>query len=327
MTTLVTGATGFVGSRLVARLIHDGHEVRILRRSHSNLDLLGTAAGHVQHAIGDVSDRDSLERAFEGISHVYHVAASISESTRKSALSDLFETNVKGTFNVVNAALHAGVKKFVHTSSMAAFGRGFDNDNLISETADWQASTSNSKYAESKHLSELEVYRGIGEGLNAVLVNPSLIFGNGRKNENTQQIVESVRKRSLPAVPSGGTNVVDVEDVVEGHVRAMEIGNTGERYFLGAENLTWKQIIHTIASALSVEPPTRVVSERTANVLAALNEVVALIPGVRPLLTRERATYVSNIYRYDNTKAITELGIHFRPFAETMRNIAASIRS
>jgi dihydroflavonol-4-reductase len=149
-----------------------------------------------------------------------------------------------------------------------------------------------------------------------------LIFGVGRKTENTRRIIEAVRRRSLPAIPSGGTNVVDVEDVVEGHLRAMARGVIGERYFLGSENLSWKEIIHIIAHAFSVKPPKRILSARAAHLIAVVSEATAILPGVSPLITRERARYTSSTYRYENCKAKEQLGLSFRPFSETMRRVA-----
>ena len=123
--------------------------------------------------------------------------------------------------NVVNAALARGVERLVHTSSVAAFGRTENAEHVIDETSEWQRSRLNTEYARSKYLAEREVHRGVAEGLDAVMVNPALVFGVGRPGENTRQIAERVRDRKLPAVPSGGTNVVDVRDVADGHVRAM----------------------------------------------------------------------------------------------------------
>ncbi len=324
MTTLVTGATGFVGSKLVARLVESGKSVRILRRQSSSLDLLGSYGPRVEHVIGDITDRASLDVAFKDVSFVYHVAASVGDDPRTTKQA-LLNANVRGTAQVVDAAVHASVTRLIHTSSMAAFGRGFENNDPIDESADWEASSANSDYAESKHLAELEIHRGIAEGLNAVIVNPSLIFGVGRESENTRRIIESVRRKGVPAIPSGSTNVVDVEDVVEGHMRAMEDGVLGDRYFLGSENLSWKEIIVTIANAFNVEPPKRVVSARMAHALAIVSELAAKLPGVSPLLTRERARYTSSTYRYNNQKSRRDLGIAFRPFSETMRRIASTL--
>ncbi|HYE58415.1 MAG TPA: NAD-dependent epimerase/dehydratase family protein, partial [Rhodothermales bacterium] len=214
----------------------------------------------------------------------------------------------------------------VHTSSMAAFGRPADTSVVLDETAEWSPSRLNGPYAESKHRAELEVHRGIAEGLDAVIVNPSLVFGVGRAGENTVRIVELVRDRRLPVAPTGGTNVVDVRDVAEGHVRAMARGHTGERYFLGSQNLPWTEILGLLAGAFGVPPPRRTVGPRVANLLGLLMEARGKLTGRRPSLTRERARQTSAFYRYRNDKAIRELGMTFRPFRETAQMLAEAFR-
>jgi dihydroflavonol-4-reductase len=193
----------------------------------------------------------------------------------------------------------------------------------LDETAEWVESSRTTEYARSKYEGELEVYRGIAEGLDAVVLNPSLVFGTGREKENTMQIIRAVRDRRLPAVPVGGTNVVDVEDVVDGHLRALSHGATGERYILGSENLSWRAIIDAIAEAFGVRTQPRTVSPRVALALASAFDLAALLPGVRPLITRESARQTAATYVYDNTRGRTELGCSFRPFAETLRRMAA----
>jgi len=322
--TLVTGATGFLGSELVRQLVERGEDVRILRREKSGLDLLADVVDRVEHAIGDVTDSDSLMAALEGVRLVYHTAGLVRFES-KSGEEQLRQVNVQGTANVVNAALRTGVERLVHTSSMAAFGRPEVPSGMIDETADWQGSSVNSVYARSKYEGELEVHRGIAEGLDAVIVNPALIFGVGRRGDNTMQIVEKVRDRKLPAIPPGGTNVVDVIDVAAGHIRAMEAGTVGERYFLGNENLSWSEIIGTLAGAFGVEPPRFKVGPRMALAIARVSEAVSAITRMRPLITMETARTASKFYRYSNRKAVGELGCSFRPFRETAERLAKEL--
>lgn len=323
MKTLVTGATGFVGSVLVRRLVGAGQAVRILRRASSSLDLLGDVAERVEHVVGDVTAPETLPAAFDGITHVYHTAASL--GLGRGARAQLWRVNVEGTAHVVDAARAAGVARLVHTSSMAAFGRPDDQTVVIDETTPWQAARANSEYARSKHAAELEVHRAIAEGLDAVLVNPSLIFGVGRPGENTRRLAEAVRDGKVPAVPTGGTNVVDVEDVAEGHLRAMEHGQTGARYFLGSENLAWHEIFGTLADAFGTRPPHRTLPPRAALAFGTAAEVFAALTRTPPRFTREMARQTARFYRYDNTRAIEELGCTFRPFRETARRIAETL--
>lgn len=326
MKVLVTGATGFVGSEVVRQLVSQGADVRILRRAASSLDLLGDVAHRLEQVIGDVAQAETVWKAMDGVTHVYHMAAHIGfggESERE----ELYRINVEGTKNVVDAAKDAGVKRLVYTSSMAAFGRPERVPDVLNETAVWSESRFNTLYAHSKHLGELEVQRGVAEGLDAVIVNPAQIFGVGRKGENTQKIVEEVRDQKLPGMPAGGTNVVDVRDVAAGHILAMERGRTGQRYFLGSENISWRDIIVTLAKAFDVEPPRFVVPPTLAMVLAYAFVTLSKVTGGRPLLTPETARSSSRFYRYSNRRAVEELGCSFRPFGETAQHIANALRS
>ena len=324
MKTLVTGATGFIGSTLTHHLLARGAAVRILRRATSKLDLLGEAAQQVEHVLGDVTDPESLREAMAGVQHVYHTAAYVTLGGRRDRAL-LHRVNAYGTACVVDAALTAGVARLVHTSSIAALGRPEGHHTPIDETTAWHSSPLNTPYAVSKHEAELEIHRGIAEGLDAVMVNPSLVFGVGRAGENTHQIAERIRDGKLGAVPTGGTNVVDVEDVAAGHVRAMAYGQTGARYILGSENLRWRAIVETLAEALGVAPPRRSLKPGLALALATASEAAAFVTRTRPLLTRTMARNVSQVYTFSNRKALDELGCTFRPFEATAKRIAQAI--
>lgn len=324
MKTLVTGATGLLGATLTRQLVDAGADVRILHRSTSSFDLLGAAADAVERTVGDLTDARSLYRAMQGVQHVYHTAALIDGA----ALPDtIYRVNVGGTANVVNAALEAGVRRLVHTSSIAALGHPDDatKEVVIDETSPWRPPTRGAAYARSKYESELEVQRGIAEGLDAVIVNPSFIFGVGRAGANTRRIVDAVRSGWLPGVPAGGTNVVDVKDVAAGLRRAMAHGRTGERYILGSENRSWQAIMATLADAFDVAPPTRTIPSGLLTAAGWIAETAARLTGTTPRFTRSLARSASRTRRYDNTKAVTELGCTFRPFTETARRIARAL--
>ncbi len=322
MKTLVTGATGLIGSAIVRMLVARGEDVRILRREQSPLGLLGENTERVEHVVGDVTDHFTLEEAVEGVDHVYHVAALIGT---KRDFDRMLRINVGGTAAIVDAALESGVRRLVHTSSIAALGRSEHPSGVIDETAVWQESRANSAYAVSKHLSDLEVYRGIAEGLDAVMVNPSLVFGVGRAGQNTRLVIDRIRSRAIPGIPVGGNNVVDVLDVADGHLRAMERGRTGERYILGSENLMWKEIMETIADVFGVAPPRFRLHPSIATTVAAIVETLAFVFRFRPLITFENVRQAARVYRYSNEKAVRELGCTFRPFRETVERIAAAL--
>lgn len=320
---LVTGATGFLGSHLVRLLASGDVSVRALARRPERVGGLGKLKG-VEIFEGDILDPDAVEAAVTGVDEVYHCAAFVGFGG-KAEVPRMMEVNVSGTATVLDAARRAGVRRVVHTSSIAALGRSADTPGCLDERAVWTESPLNTAYARSKHLAELEVHRAIAEGLDAVMVNPSLIMGPGRSGENTTLIAERVRDGKVPAIPSGATNVVDVEDAALGHIAAMEHGVTGERYILAGDNLPWDTIIRTLAEGFGVNPPKRRVSMRTAWLLGAVSEAIGTIIQRPPLMTRETARVSGHQSRYENQRARTELGLTFRPFEETATRLVAAL--
>jgi dihydroflavonol-4-reductase len=321
-TTLVTGATGLLGSVLVRRLVAAGEGVRILRRPASRLDLLGKAARAVDHAVGDLADARSVRRAMRGVARVHHVAARVGRGASANALR---ATNVEGTANVVNAALSAGVGRLVHVSSIAALGHPLDPREMIDEATPWREGAARGAYARSKRDAELEVHRGIAEGLDAVIVNPGVLFGVGRAGENTRRFVDAVRRGWLPGLPPGGSGVVDAEDVAAALCRAMAEGETGQRYVLVSENLTWHAMAAALARAFGVRPPTRTLPPWLLRGVAAVSEAAAFVTRRRPWLARAEAEALVTAYRYDAARARAHLGCTFRPFAATARRLAEQI--
>ncbi|MDT0632084.1 SDR family NAD(P)-dependent oxidoreductase [Rubrivirga litoralis] len=322
---LVTGATGFVGSALVRALVAGGAAVRVLRRPTSRLDLLGGAAREVQHALGDVTDPASVRDAMDGVDLVYHVAAVVAFGP--AARRALRAVNVRGTAHVVDAALDAGVGRLVHTSSIAALGRPEHAGGAIDETAVWTPSRQNTAYAASKRDAELEVLRAVAEGLDATTINPALVFGPGaRPDEGTGRLVARVAAGRLPLAPPGGTAVVDVADVVAGLRAAAERGGTGERYVLASENLSWTAILGTLAAALGAAPPRATVPPALLRLAGALGSLGGAVTRSEPPLTQATARTAAETHRYANGKAVRELGVTFRPFAETAARIAEASR-
>lgn len=324
-TILVTGATGFIGSVLTGQLVDAGTNVRIFRRETSSLDLLGGVANRVEHAVGDLAYARSLYDAMQGVDRVYHVAAKVSFNPRDREV--VWRVNANGTANVVNAALEADIDRLVHTSSADVFGLPAEPAGVIDESTRWEGGSHRSAYARSKRRAELEVHRGIAEGLDAVIVNPSLVFGVGRPNTNTRRIVDPVRSGWLLAVPTGCKNVVDVRDVAAGLRSAMARGETGRRYFLGGENLSWLEIAETLAEAFEVAPPRCKVPPALLTAGAAVAEGIAVLTRTRPVLTRSMIQAATRTYRYDNSRARRELDCTFRSFEETARHIAKALSS
>src|SRR5690606_25766134 len=218
-----------------------------------------------------------------------------------------------------------GVERLVHVSSVAALGRTLHPRGVLDETAEWTDSRANTAYAVSKHEAEREVHRAIAEGLDAVLVNPSLLFGPGRPGENTMEIAEKLCRGTIPAYPAGGNGVVDVADAAEGAIRAMARGRTGERYILSGHNLRWTEILDALAEALGVAPPRFTLPPGPAMAFAVASEMLSALTRTRPLITRETARTASAVHRYSNRKAVEELGCTFRPFRETAARVAAAL--
>ncbi len=311
-----------LGSALVKLLVANGaHDVRILRRSSSRLDLLGTVSDSIEHIEGDVLEPLSLLEAVAGIDAVFHLAAVVGFGEKGK--DDPYAANYVGTANVVNAMLRAGSGRLVHTSSIAALGRRENQKEPVTESSEWARSRFNSQYALSKYRAELEVRRGIAEGLDAVIVNPSLIFGEGRPDENTSMVIDRVRKGRVPGIPVGGTNVVDVFDVARGHVLALQAGITGERYILGGQNLYWRDIFRMIADELGVPLTSRVLNPQWFIPLSYVVQAGSRALFQKPVITPETARITSRFYRYDITKAKRELGYEHIPFQETIARLVA----
>ncbi len=321
---LVTGATGFVGAALTRRLAQEGVPVRVFRRRGSRLDLLGAAAQQVEHAFGDITDPIALREAMQGVAYAYHVAGNIGFGSSR-VRNRLMSVNVDGTAAVVNAALDQGVRRLVHVSSVAALGRATRPDGALDEQAEWLRSRSSSAYGYSKYLAEMEVRRGVAEGLDAVMVNPSLIFGLGRKGENTRRMVDEIRRKRMRLYPVGATSVVDVLDVVDGMVRAMQYGEAGERFVLAAHNLSWREIFRQLAEACGAPPPAIPLPPSVALVAACFSEAAAFLTRTEPLLPIAHAHFMSAEHRYDNARAREKLGWRPRPFAETAQRIAEAL--
>lgn len=247
----LTGATGFVGSHIARLMLEQGHQVRILRRTTSKLDALQGLS--VEHAIGGLFDIDALTEHLSGIDWVIHTAA-VAEYWRSSP-ADIYKTNVDGTRNLLLAAEKATIKRFIFTSSAAAVGY-LGGGRAANEQTYFNVDPKISPYGHSKFLAEAEIYQAIQRGLDCVILNPAVIIGPGDLNMISGSLVVEVAKKTVPVMPqTGGTTYIDVRDVAQSHLAAAEKGKTGERYLLGAINLTHKALIKMIARIVGVTPP------------------------------------------------------------------------
>jgi dihydroflavonol-4-reductase len=315
---LVTGGTGFLGSNLAHALVREGYDVRILRRANSDLRAIGTAA--VEHCVGDILEPSSLRSALKGCDTVFHTAASISYWNKER--EQMMAVNVLGTRNVVHASLEAGVRTFVHTSSVAAIGTRADGMPADEQTEfHWDEKTVG--YRISKYLAEREVLHGVRQGLPAVIVNPSIMIGPRDIHVHGGQIVRDVARKRIFYATRGGVNICYVDDVVRGHLQAARRGRIGERYILGGENLTLRKLFDTTASITGGIKPLMVLPNGVVRLLAAFFETVATAIGSRPWITRELVATVGANLWFTCEKAHRELGYEITPLPEAIRRTFA----
>lgn len=292
---LVTGASGLVGSHLIKKLLSKGRKVKALYRR--NIPEINTKAD-IDWVKGDILDVISLSKAMEGVDLVYHCAAIVSFNPNKKDL--LLKTNIEGTANVVNTAIDAGVKKLCYVSSVAALGKSKPGQ-YVTETVNWSEETNNSNYGKSKYLSEAEVWRGIAEGLAAVIVNPVIILGAGDWNDGSSKIFKSAYNE-FPWYTEGVTGFVDVMDVAEAMVQLTESNISGERFILSSENRAYKDVFTSIARCFGKKPPTKKVTPLVANLAWRVEAIKSLFTKQQPLLTKETSDSAQRITYFDNSK-------------------------
>jgi dihydroflavonol-4-reductase len=317
---LVTGGTGLVGNYLLAQLVAQGKQVRALYRSSIPTDHANTAM--ITWVQGDILDYASLQDAMEGCTQLYHCAATVSFHPKRKA--ELFKINVEGTANVVNAALETGIQKMVHVSSVAALGR-IRTDGMVNETMNWTPETSNSVYGQSKYMGEMEVWRGIGEGLNAVVVNPSIILGAGDWNKGSSEIFKSAYEE-FPWYAGGTSGFVDVRDVVRAMVMLMDSEIQAQRFIVSGHNAGYREVFEKIARAFGKKPPHRAVTPFLAGLVWRWEGLKSRFTGKEPLLTKETAVTAQAKVYFDNSKIKAHLpGFDFTPLADTIADACARL--
>jgi dihydroflavonol-4-reductase len=312
MKALVTGSTGFVGANLCRALIERGWSVRALHRALSRLDALADVS--VEHALGDVIEPASLTEAMRGCDVVFHVAA-VADYWRQGA-DRLYRVNVEGTRAVCQAALDAHVERLVFTSSVAALGIP-QHGQPADESHQFNLPPERFRYGHSKWLAEGIVHDYVSRGLDAVIVNPSVILGPGDLNLISGSIVtEYASGRVPPVYPSGGTNYIDVADVCAGHLAAAEHGQTGERYILAAHNLTHKEAAQVVCEVVGAPMPRFELPRALIRPLAALIDLAALVAR-RPLpLNGDQLRLSAEFIYFDASKAVRGLGLPQTPFRD-----------
>jgi len=324
---LVTGGTGIVGAHLLLHLLEQGRPVRATHRRSSDREEVRRIFLHyrpdgaalydrITWVEADLLDPTAVREAMSGVEHVYHAAALVSFDPRDDRA--LMTQNIGATANVVNAALEAGVRRMLQVSSTATIGHATPGS-AADEESPWERDGRTSAYAVSKHEAELEVQRGIAEGLDAVIVNPCVIIGPGRSGRSSMALVERLR-RGTSWYPPGANAFVDARDVAAFSVALLERGATGQRHLLVGGNLPYERLFALICTAAGRPVPTRAIKPWMLQVGWRLERLRTLFGG-RPVITRHTAHSALSRRRYDASRAVAVTGLHFRSVDEAVRNV------
>jgi dihydroflavonol-4-reductase len=302
VTALITGGTGFIGAHIARVLIEQGHTARVLRRESSPLTALEGLT--VEHAIGDVTDSASLDKAMIGCQWVFHVAA-VADYWRADK-TRLYDVNVGGTRKVLESAQRAGVQRVVFTSSGMAVGVRADGQ-PADETVPFNFDPKFSPYAHSKFLAEQEVDKAVAAGQQVVTLCPAVVIGPGDINQISGSLVIELARGGVPVIPPGSITLVDVRDVALAHVVAAQVGRSGEKYLLGSYNLSWQTMTKTTAKVIGVRSPWFVVPRLLVSPIAITVGLLRRI-GVRMAMDSAQIRMSARDIQFDCHKAWRELG-------------------
>ncbi|MGV3658344.1 MAG: NAD-dependent epimerase/dehydratase family protein [Chitinophagaceae bacterium] len=301
---LVTGGTGFLGAYIIKSLVAKGLPVRAIRRTPKTPFFIPECNWQkVEWVEGDVLDVVSLQDAMEGVQGVIHSAAVVSFHSADRQL--LNQVNIDGTANVVNAAIDAGVQRFIHVSSVAALGRSTKSE-TVNEERSWQQGKSHTHYAQSKHGAELEVWRGFAEGLRGAIINPSTILGFGNWHESSSALFKNVY-RGFPWYSEGVNGFVGVEDAAEAAMQLLQSDIHGKRFIVNAENWRFQDLFNAIADGFGVKRPYRKATPFLGELAWRAEALKALLKGEKPLLTRQSARVAHSRTQFDNSALLKAL--------------------
>jgi len=314
---LVTGATGFLGAELACQLAKQGKHIRCTKRTGSVLPLnLSPFRNEIEWIDADMMDVFALEDALEGITQVFHCAAWV--SLKQADKKEMIRTNVTGTANLVNLCLEKRIR-LVHVSSVAAIGLAKPGE-LITESHHLDLATEDDGYAISKLESEMEVWRGIAEGLDAVIVNPSIIIGADAGTKGSGELFETVR-RGLKFYTSGTSGFVDVEDVAKAMIALMNSDIHAERFIVSAENRDYKQITAEIADGFGIKRPGSLATPFMLGLAWRGAALIGKLTGKPPAIDKVSAQAASVTRNYDNSKIKKAIGIEFKPISRTIEEV------
>jgi dihydroflavonol-4-reductase len=322
-TVLITGATGYIGSALAHHLHQQyGTSIRLKTLARSSSSHHHLASLPIEWIYGELLNPASLWSATEGVDVVFHCAALVSFHQRD--YRRLYRANVIGTRNLVNACLKNRVKRLVHVSSTAAIGSsGSSTSELSTEQTPFQAWQQQIGYMLSKHLSEFEVLRGVAEGLDSVIVNPSVVLGDlPHRLHSASDFIADLFRGKIPFVPKGGTGFVDIGDVVVAIERAWKHGKAGERYIINSENLSYRTLTERISgfrgarSRSVVELPSAL-----GFIIGGACDLLAFISNFRSPITFDTTRLSEKNLYYSNRKSVDQLELCYRPIDQTIEGI------
>ena len=327
--TFVTGGTGVLGAHLLLELLRNGKQVRALCRSNSNKQIVKHVFSYYEEEAdllfneivwveGDILDYDTLLEATSDAEEIYHAAAIVSFEPSKA--KEMKFLNRQGTANMVNVSLENRVKKFCHVSSVAALGDSKDGE-LVNEESERSIQEYHSAYSESKYISEMEVWRGIAEGLNAVIVNPSIILAPGDWGRSSTKLFPSVWD-GFKFYTTGTAGYVDVRDVVHIMLILMNREHLGERYLLNAESLKYHYVFSLIAKELEKPIPNVKVGKAFLSIVQVLLRIKTLFIGGEALITKDTVESAFSLSNYSNEKVKKALNYQFIPVEQSVKDVA-----
>jgi nucleoside-diphosphate-sugar epimerase len=314
---LVTGASGFLGSYLLVTLLQQGYKVRALVRSSKRPAWIDRSwLDQVEWVEGDILDIISLEEAMQGMDAVIHSAAMVSFVPQDK--EQLYQVNVEGTANVVNAAIEKKINRLVYISSVAALGR-VAGGGQVDETAKWKEGPLHTHYARSKFQAELHAWRGFSEGLDTVIVNPSTILGYGNWEQSSCAIFKQLYD-GFRWYTSGLNGFVDVQDVARATVMLLEKATGGQRYIVNGATWTFQQLQFCIADGFGRKRPSMKASGLLLGLAWRIEAIRAALTRRRPLLTRESARVAISATRFDNSKLLRDFpSFSYTPLEQTIQ--------